>query len=301
MSPAVLARWLMPLALFALTLIWGYSWVLVKQALAYAPPFSFVAQRCVGGGLALLLIVKLMGLPLKLPAPGPLLVISLVQAAGFMALSTWALLEGGAGKTAVLVFTMPVWTLLLAWPVLGERVRGAQWIAAIFALGGMILVIEPWRLHTSLFSKFLGVGAALCWAIGTVLVKRLRARQPVNLLSLTAWQLLLGSLPLVLLAVVVPEPPTQWDAHYLVLLAVISLVTTALGWWLWVLILDRVPAWEASLSVLGIPVVALVSSHLAMGEDFRAAELGGILLVACGLALLSLIGWVASGRKIPRA
>jgi drug/metabolite transporter (DMT)-like permease len=290
---------LLPLALFSLTLIWGYSWVLVKQALAYAPPFSFVAQRCLGGGLALLVIVKLMGHSLKLPVPGPLLVISLVQGTGFMALSTWALVEGGAGKTAVLVFTMPVWTLLLAWPVLGERVRGAQWIAAIFALGGMVLVIEPWRLHTSLLSKFLGVGAALCWAIGTVLVKRLRSRQPVNLLSLTAWQLLLGSLPLVLLAAVVPEHPTQWTATYVALLAVIVLVTTALGWWLWVLILDRVPAWEASLSVLGIPVVALVSSHLAMGEEFRASELGGILLVACGLALLSLIGWVASGRKVP--
>lgn len=215
MSSTLLSRWLPPLALFALTLIWGYSWVLVKQALAYAPPFSFVAQRCVGGGLALLLIVKLMGHPLKLPAPGPLLAISLIQGAGFMALSTWALVEGGAGKTAVLVFTMPVWTLLLAWPVLGERVRGAQWIAAICALGGMTLIIEPWHLHTSLFSKFLGVGAALCWAIGTVLVKRLRAQQPVNLLSLTAWQLLLGSLPLMLLAVVVPEHPTQWTATYI--------------------------------------------------------------------------------------
>lgn len=49
--------------------------------------------------------------------------------------------------------------------------------------------------------------------------------------------------------------------------------------------------------MLGIPVVALVSSHLAMGEDFRVAELSGILLVACGLALLSLIGWIAARRK----
>jgi drug/metabolite transporter (DMT)-like permease len=295
--PAVLSRWWPLLALLALTLIWGYSWVLVKQALAYASPFVFAAQRCVAGGLALLLIVKLMGYPLELPAPGSVLGISLMQGTGFMTFSTWALVEGGAGKTAVLAFTMPIWVLLIAWPVLGERVRGAQWIAAICTLAGLLLIIEPWNLHTSLLSKVLAVGAALCWAIGTVLVKRLRAQQPVNLLSLTAWMLLLGSAPLVLLAFVVPGQPTQWTATYIVLLTIVALVTTALGWWLWVMILDRVPAWEASLSVLGIPVVAIVSSRIAQGEEFRMVELGGILLIACGLALLSLLGWIASRRK----
>jgi drug/metabolite transporter (DMT)-like permease len=47
--PASVARWLLPLALFALTVIWGYSWVVAKQALAYAPPFAFAAGRCVVG------------------------------------------------------------------------------------------------------------------------------------------------------------------------------------------------------------------------------------------------------------
>jgi drug/metabolite transporter (DMT)-like permease len=294
--PFVSARWLLPLALAVLTLIWGYSWVLVKQALAYAPPFAFVAERCVAGGLALLLMVKGMGQPLRLAAPGPTFAIGLVQVAGFMALQTWALVEGGPGKTAVLVFTMPIWTLLIAWPVLGERVRGMQWIAAVSTLTGMILIIDPWNMRASLFSKFLGVTAALCWAIGTVLVKRLRARRQVNLLSLTAWQMLLGAVPLVLLAAVVPEHPTHWTASYIGILAFVSLVTTAFGWWLWTVILDRVPAWEASLSVLGTPVVAIVSSRLAMGEEFRFAELAGIVLIGVGLAVLSLIGWAASRR-----
>ena len=44
--------------------------------------------------------------------------------------TTMALAEGGAGRTSVLVFTMPFWTLLIAWPVLGERVRGLQWVAS---------------------------------------------------------------------------------------------------------------------------------------------------------------------------
>ena len=271
--------------------------MLAKQALTYAPPFAFAAERCVGGALALLLALKLMGRPLKLVAPGPTLAIGLFQITGFMALSTWALVEGGAGKTAVLIFTMPLWTLLLAWPILGERILGTQWLAAASTLTGLLLIIEPWNMHTSLLSKFLGVMAALCWAIGTVLVKRLRSRQPVDLLSLSTWQMLIGAVPLILLAVVIPERPTDWSAAYIGILAFMAVISTALCWWLWITLLDRVPAWEASLSVLGTPVVAIVSSRLMMGEEFKVSEAMGILLIGTGLALLSLIGWAASRRS----
>jgi drug/metabolite transporter (DMT)-like permease len=289
-------RWLLPLGLFILSATWGYTWVVAKQALDYAPPFAFAAERSFGGALALFAALKLMGRPLKLIAPGATLAIGLFQITGFMALSTWALVEGGPGKTAVLIFTMPIWTLLLAWPILGERIRGTQWLAAASTLTGLLLIIEPWNMHTSLFSKFLGVMAALCWAIGTVLIKRLRAKQPVDLLSLTAWQMLTGAVPLILLAVSIPERPTDWSATYIGILVFMSVVSTALCWWLWITLLDRVPAWEASLSVLGTPVVAIVSARLIMAEDFSFGEVTGILLIGAGLALLSLIGWAASRR-----
>lgn len=290
-------RWLLPLGLFILSVTWGYTWVLAKQALDYAPPFAFAAERSFGGALALFVALKLMGRPLKLIAPGDTLAIGLFQITGFMALSTWALVEGGPGKTAVLIFTMPIWTLLFAWPILGERIRGTQWLAAASTLTGLLLIIEPWNMHTSLFSKFLGVMAALCWAIGTVLIKRLRSRQQVDLLSLTAWQMMIGALPLVLLAVMVPERPTDWSATYIGILAFMSVISTAFCWWLWITLLDRVPAWEASLSVLGTPVVAIVSARLTLGEDFSFGEVTGILLIGAGLALLSLIGWAASRRS----
>jgi drug/metabolite transporter (DMT)-like permease len=291
------ARWLLPLALFVLSITWGYTWVLAKQALVHAPPFAFAAERCVGGALALLLAVKLMGRSLRLMAPGPILLIGLVQVTGFMLFQTWALVEGGPGKTAVLIFTMPIWTLLFAWPILGERIRGAQWLAALSTLTGLVLIIEPWDMHSSLLSKFLGVMAALCWAIGTILVKRLHSRQQVDLLSLTTWQMVLGAVPLVLLAVVIPERPTDWSVSYISILTFMSVISTAMCWWLWIIILDRVPAWEASLSVLGTPVVAIVSSRLMLGEEFKYSEMSGILLIGGGLVLLTLIGWAASRRS----
>ena len=65
----------------------------------------------------------------------------------------------------------------------------------------------------------------------------------------------------------------------------------------WIYILDRLPAWEASLSVLGTPVIAILSSRLTLGEEFTALEIAGILLIGGGLALLSLIGWAASRKN----
>ena len=290
-------NWRPAVALVVLSLIWGYTWVLAKQGLAYAPPFAFAAERCVGSAMALVVALRLTGRRLTLVAPGQTVAIGLAQVAGFMIFQTWALVEGGPGKTAVLIFTMPIWTLLLAWPILGERVRGKQWLAAASTLAGLMLIIEPWDMHASLFSKFLGLMAAVCWAVGTILVKRLRAAQPVDLLTLTTWQMVIGSMPLVLLALIVPERATEWNGSYAAILGFMAVVSTALCWWLWIYILDRVPAWEASLSVLGTPVVAILSSRLTFGEAFKSTEVAGILLIGGGLALLSLLGWAASRRQ----
>lgn len=289
-------RWRPIVALIVLSSIWGYTWVLAKQGLEYSPPFAFAAERCIGSTVALFIALRLSGRRFTLVAPGRTLAIGLTQVAGFMIFQTWALVEGGPGKTAVLIFTMPIWTLLLAWPILGERIRGTQWIAAACTLGGLLLIIEPWAMHGSLLSPVLGICAAICWAAGTILVKRLRGQTPVDLLTLTAWQAALGAIPLVVLALIIPERPTDWTWNYLGILGFMSIFSTALCWWLWIYILDRVPAWEASLSVLGTPVVAILSSRLTFGEAFKDSEIAGILLIGGGLALLSLLGWIASRR-----
>lgn len=288
--------WRPALALVALSLVWGLTWVASKEALAHASPFAFAAQRCAGGALALFVALRLLGRPGRLVAPGRTLAIALVNVTAFLAFQTWALVEGGAGKTAMLNYTMPFWMLLLAWPLEGERLRVPQWLAAACALAGLVLVIEPWAMHASQLSKVLGLGGAVCWAVGSILVKRLRSHCPVDLIALTAWQLLIGGLPLALLAAVVPGRPTDWSTAYVGILAFIAIFSTALGWWLWTYILDRAPAWEASLSVLGAPVVALLSSRALLGEQFQLAELAGMLLIGLGLAALARVNWTAHRR-----
>jgi drug/metabolite transporter (DMT)-like permease len=81
--------------------------------------------------------------------------------------TTMAVAGGGAGRTSVLVFTMPFWTLLIARPVLHERVRGLALAAIVFAFAGLLLVVEPWAWHGDLAPKLWAVLSGFGWAAGT--------------------------------------------------------------------------------------------------------------------------------------
>ena len=279
------------LALSILCLIWGYNWVMMKEALRFAAPFDFVALRALASALLLFLAMAVRRTPLVPQAPLAYLFLGLTQTTGFLGLSTWALVEGGAGKTAVLVFTMPFWTLLLAWPALGERMHGRQWAAVLLALLGLVLVLEPWNLSTPLKSKLLAVGAGISWAVSNVFAKWLRQRRSLDLLPLTAWQMLFGSLVLIAVAAVVPGRAMIWTPYFGWIMAYTALLGTVAGWLLWLYVLNHLTAGTASLSLLAVPVIGLVSSHLQLGEVPGSSELAGALLI--GAAILMLAGIAA--------
>ena len=277
-------------ALIALTLIWGYSWVTAKMALQYVAPLAFSVQRSSIGAAAFFAALLITRRSLRLQLPWHMALIGLLQTGVFLGLQSWVLVEGGAGKTSVLIFTAPIWTLLLAWPLLGERIRGSQWLAAATTLTGLALIIAPWNIEASPLGKFLGVAAALSWSVSTIIVKRVGQRG-VDMINLNAWQMAIGAVFLIVVTTVVPEPATQWHGEYIGLLAFTALISTGIGWFLWLYILERLPAWEAGLSVLGIPVVAIISSRLQLGEAATTTEVAGMLLIGTGLALLSLFNW----------
>ena len=111
------------LALMLLCLIWGYNWVVMKKALHFSGPFDFAALRTVLGALCLFIVMLVLKKPFRIKEIPSLIALGILQTAGFTGLLVWALVEGGAGKTAVLTYTMPFWTMLFAWPLLGEKLR----------------------------------------------------------------------------------------------------------------------------------------------------------------------------------
>ena len=275
------------LALAVLTLMWGSNWIVMKLALMHAHPVLYNVQRT---WLAVAVLFAVMAWQRKLAWPAvwwPIVVTGFFQVTVNFGSTTMALAEGGVGRTAVLVFTMPFWTLLIAWPILHERVRGALWFAVGFALAGLALVVEPWRWEGDLDSKLWAVLSGFGWAAGTVATKYYQRRYKLDMLSFLAWQMLVGVLPLTPLPWLMGLAPARWDAEYVGLLAWTAVVSTALGFMVWIEVLRHLPAGTASLNMFAIPVIALVSSVIVFGERLTGSEWAGIACITVGLAILT--------------
>ncbi|HET7730995.1 MAG TPA: DMT family transporter [Usitatibacter sp.] len=275
-------------ALVAMVVIWGYSWVVMKIALRHAHPFDFAALRVFIGAALLFSIVAWRGRSLLLPRYGMAIMLGLLQVALFVALSHFALLTAGPGRTSVLVFTMPFWMIVFAHFLIGERMRGAQWLAVALAFAGLVLIVAPWEL-TSLRGSLLAVGAGAVWAITAVLSKKwpTAAEDP---LLFSAWQLLIGGIALGILALVFSRQPIRWTGEFWAALLFSALLATAIGWWLWTYVLAHTPAGIAGLNSLGIPVIAVLGSAIQLGERPPPLELAGMLLIGIALALLAWLG-----------
>lgn len=273
------------IGLVTLALIWGYTWVPLKVGVGYSGPFAFAALRTLPGGLMLLGLVAVLGRPVRPKAPGYAMLLGLLQTGGFIGLVTAALVTGGAGRTAILANTWQFWILLLAWPILGEKLRGWQWLSVLLALVGLLLIIEPWNLH-GVTSSLLTLGGAVCWAGGSMVVKLMRRRHEVDLLALNAWQTVFGSIPLTLVAVFMEKEWPQWSGAFLLSLAFALVFATGVAAWLWLYVLRELPANIAGLGTMGTPVVGLLVSWAQLGEQPTALEIVGMVAILAGLTIL---------------
>jgi drug/metabolite transporter (DMT)-like permease len=282
-------------ALALLTLLWGSNWIFMKLALRHADPVTFNLHRTLLAVVTLFVALTLRGGPFAPPPWRALVVTAFFQTTINFGSTIMALAGGGAGRTSVLVFTMPFWTLLIAWPVLHERVRGLQWLAIALAATGLVLVVDPLHWEGNLAPKAWAVLSGFGWAAGTVALKHYQREHQLDLLNFVAWQMLIGAIPFALLPLLFSFPGTQWSAIQVLLLLFVGVLSTAVGFLAWIGILRWLPAGTASLNMFAVPVIALLSSMAVFGERLAANEWLGIACIAAGLGVLVLRSLRAPG------
>lgn len=276
------------IALFALTLIWSFNWIVMKQVLRYSGPFEFSALRYALGTVVLFAVLVVRRESLRPPPLAQTAMIGLAQTMGFQALVQWALVEGGAGKTALLAYTMPFWVVLLGWLLFAERPGTRLWCSLAIAAAGLLLVLAPWLGVGGARSSALAIMGGVCWALGVVLSKRLFQRTRVSALSLTAWQMLIGSLGLILVALATPERPIEWNGFFVGALAYNAVLSSGLAWLMWSYVVERLPAEIAGLSSLAIPIVGIGFAWALLGERPSLLDGAGIVLIGVALAVVTL-------------
>jgi len=279
--------------LLGLTAIQALCFVLIKAGLAYAPPLLFGGLRALIGGGVLLGLTIVLRQPLLPPrkAWGGLLALALTATTlgfGGMFLGPgWT----SAGIASVLGNMQPLILVGLAAAFLGERMTPRRWITVALGFAGVILLSWPALAGpggVALSGAALALMASVGAAVGSVVFKRMRVA--TGLLTITAWQLILGSLPLLVVSAIFERQiPVHWSVQFVGVLLFLALVGTSFVTAAWYWLVQRGELSRLALFLFLVPVFGLGIAAL-FGERVSLLEGAGLLLIVAGIVVATRAG-----------
>jgi len=272
-----------------LTLVWGTNWPLFTFAVREISVWTFRAVAVTMAGVTLLAVARARGQSLDIPRKywPTICVGTFFYLIIWNIASTYSAILIPSGQSAVLGFTMPLWSALISWAVLGERLSGRLLLAVVLGCTAVLLLMVPGldAYARAPLGFALGLAAGLGWAIGTLILKR--GKVMVHALVLTGWQLLIAAVPTTIGAFALAEGPwfvPSWQT--IVVVAYIALVPMSIGNAAWFSIVGMLPVNIAGLSSVMVPIVAMVSGAIVHGEPLGPLQWAAM---ACTVASLSLV------------
>ena len=278
------------LLVFTIT-TWGYSWVLMKMGLGYAEPFTFAAWRCAIGGVAMIIFVRVKSIEWpKLEKLPDYLMIAIFQTTLMFGLMLYGMKYVTAGKTSVLLYTMPIWTIFLVHFYSKERLNRGKWLGVALGTIGIVCILG-WDtlVHQNskiLFGELLIIGGAISWAVSNIWVKKRMGGENVYMVS--TLQLAFGALGLALLAI-----PTEglinieWNAHSIYILLFTGLIASAVDFTIWFYLLKNLDIKITTFSSMLVPVFGLIFDWAILGNGLDAGVLVGGALILIGIYKVS--------------
>ncbi|HEY7294552.1 MAG TPA: DMT family transporter [Dehalococcoidia bacterium] len=273
-----------------LCLFWGVTYTIVKAALHDASPLMLaVAARAVG-------VLPAMAFALALGGPFPrdwrfhrfAFMLGLFNVAGLSGLINLGSEHVSSGEASLIVYAQPLLMVLAARLWLGERGGRARTIGLLLGFAGLVVVLGD-RIHPGAHPQWLAYaelfGAAVCWTAGTLVFKRTPAGTP--LIWLTMLQYVYGVLPLIPLMPFAETVRLNLTPHLAALVVLLGAVIGPLGWLIWLYLLERGEASVVSGNVFFVPLVALLSGVVFLGEALHPLIGAGAVLIALGIALVN--------------
>jgi drug/metabolite transporter (DMT)-like permease len=284
-----------------LTLVWGCNWPILKMGVAEIPPLTFRVLTLPFAGLGLLIVSKLSGESVRIPRQlwGKLVLLAMFNIAGWNSLVLFGVQQLPAGRSAILAFTMPIWSVLFSLALLHEPLSMRKIAGMVLGMLGMgVLLGDDIRhLERTPTAALLIVGAAVSWALGTVLLRKWKLPVPQN--TLTGWMMLAGWIPIVALAPFFAPMPlhapsaTAWFAIFYNIF-----LSGTLAHWAWYTLARTLPVAVSSMSSLPVPIVGVFSGMLLLGERPGPNEWIALALVVA--ALLAVL-WAPKPAPAPVA
>lgn len=278
------------LQLAVLIFIWASNWPLTKTILGDISAVAFTTIRFILAVPVLAGIVLFMKEPL-LPQPEDrlwLAVAGIFQVGGMLGFGTYALQFVGPGRTAVLIYTMQLWAIVLGWLIVGERVRLQAMLGGLIGFAGMILFLNPrlvnWHDHRVILGNSFALAAGFSWALGASVYRRNSWRSPFW--TQTFWQVFWSTACLIAAALIFPQHRAiHWSMPLAFILAYNVFMGTAYCYWAWSKALTVLPVSRLGQIVSLVPVVAVIMGVIWSGEKLTRLSLLSIALIMIGIVL----------------
>jgi drug/metabolite transporter (DMT)-like permease len=226
-----------------------------------------------------------------LPIPGERLGLFWVgqfQVAGFLLFAIVGLAIEAPGRAIVLAYTFSLWAIPIGLLLGVERLSRFHLIGAAIGFAGLVLFMNPglvdWSSGRTLLGNVFLLLAAIAWALGSCLYRRRIWR--TGFWTQTFWQLAVSA-PIVL-AFALPQmtdEPIHWSVSLVAILVYNWVVTTAIGYFLWALVLTAMPATTAGQVLALTPVGGFLLSTIIFGGAVTADVVVSIGLIVAGIIL----------------
>lgn len=267
---------------------WGLNWPALKVLLAEWPPLlsrgtSGVAAAC---GLAVIAVARGDRLSVPRHAVGRLVLAATTNVLVWMGFTSVAVQWLNVGEAALLVYTMPIWVTLLAWPIRHEPPTIRTIAALVLGITGIAVLlgghVTAFDLH-KVYGIVLTLSAAILFALGTVTT---RTALPLPPLVSVAWQVGLGCLPMLAAGLVFERPAAHALSHAgWATLIYMAVVPMGLCYVCWFAALRNLSPSTASIGTLLVPIVGVTTAAYALGEPFGLKEISALVLTLGGVAL----------------
>lgn len=281
------------LLLIGAIVVWGANWPVMKSGLSHVSPIWLSSLRFATGGLCLFALQALTG-KLRFPPrkDWPLVVsVGLLQMMTFTVLGAIAMTEVPAGRSAVLAYTTPLWVTPIAVLFFREKLSRRQLTGTLLGGAGVVVLFNPftfnWSDHALVLANLMLLTASFTWAM---CILHLRHHKGVcSAYQLAPWQMLLASVPLIVMARVV-EGPYDGDSSASLVETLLFMGPFATAFCF--VAVNAASMWLSSTSMstamLGVPVIGLLMSVVFLGEHLTLTLAAGLLIISSGILIVTM-------------
>ena len=270
--------------LIILVLVWSSVWSLFRIAMEAIPPLSFRVIIGLPAFLLLLILGYKKVKTVKIPKNNikSLLLISFFNVTLWQILMLYGITMLGGGRAAVLTYTMPVWATIFATIFGYEKINFSIIVSLILGMIGIFFLSIEINIFENIFGFLITLSAGLSWAIGTMIVKYGGIKS--DGLIVAGWQQLIGIIPIIPFALYYDlNNFGDIELKHILIIIYGIFFSSAYTYWAYFTVLQKFSVNITSISVMTVPVLAVLIDYLMIDFPFSTLDLLALIFIISGI------------------